>query len=872
MIRSGNILALCLLLLLSSFTFSVGAQSLSSLPKASDVVTGTLPNGISYYLVTNRDSKGVADFALVQKGAVNEDAAKEALTDLPHFQSGRPYQYLAKLGVGYEKYGLFHVEDGSIAYHFQDVPVDRQAVRDTVLLLLFDISETCPYEQAMIISGDIDRASIQERMNVFSMMVTSREKADEQKEVENHPDDGPGVRCEQTGPREEAVLTVSYSAPRTPREVMGTVQPLVSDMFARELGEILRLRVNRVFREKRIPLAGTGWDYRSSADGPYDEKYSLTVTVPASEVVTALETVASILSEMDANGASLPEFKDVRGRVLSSLTLSHRLSNSEWISKCRSSFLFGSDLASPEMIGEFFSTRDVPVDRERELFNSFVSALLDRTRSLQIRCAAPGRPMSEGMIMESFQAGWDARKDGPVREYASSAGDSLSLVSSKKMKAKLKRAVPEPVTGGELWTFSNGMKVIFKQSSSVKGHFSYGLLLNGGYMDVPDLARGEGGFVADMLGVCNVAGLSGFSFTDMLESNNISFKPSASLTDLRITGTAPSSELGLLMRSLVSLANSRTLNKDAYDYYRSSERLRISLGNKGQAGIDAAVDSILCPDYIYLESRSADAMSDDLPERAEKYFSRQFSKCDDGIIVLVGDLDPYVVKKVLPGYMGGFVVGGIPSVRPQIRYTPRSGWSTYTVDASESELSGRDLSVNVAESVALPFSLERYFTSMTAVMELEKQLAASLSETGMYSEVSSEYDLFPSEQLTVRISCRPAEETGLPRNVIQADPLRTLGAVRSALTELSSGEGSSAISGEALSKASVSASKAFLLSQYEQNLQKPDFLVDMALIRYSVGKDCVSGYKDKINSVTPESVKEVLSSLDGGGKVELVIY
>ena len=46
----------------------------------------------------------------------------------------------------------------------------------------------------------------------------------------------------------------------------------------------------------------------------------------------------------------------------------------------------------------------------------------------------------------------------------------------------------------------------------------------------------------------------------------------------------------------------------------------------------------------------------------------------------------------------------------------------------------------------------------------------------------------------------------------------------------------------------------------------------MALIRYSVGKDCVSGYKDKINSVTPESVKEVLSSLDGGGKVELVIY
>lgn len=853
----------------------MSAQSLSSLPKASEVVTGTLPNGISYYLVTNSESKGHADFALVQKGADDGEATKSALTELPHFQSGRPYQYLAKLGVGYQKYGHFRSEGRSVVYHFKDVPVDRQEVRDTVLLLLFDISETFPKEQAVIISGDIDKSSIQERMNVFSMMVTPREK-----------DDGPMDRASdvnqnmifsfvQSASREEAVLTVSYSAPRIPAESMGTVLPLVSRVFADELGVVLSSRAGQLFREKDIPLADVKWEYRSSADGPFDESYSLSLTVPPDSLDASVTLLASIMSDLDAHGVSVQEFSDARNRVLSTLRQSQTISNSEWIDKCSSSFLYGSDLASPAAAADFYATRDVSVSRECELFNSFVSTLLDKEYGLAVRYQAPVNHVPADRVVSAFNSGWNQAPGSVSREYAVHSGDTLGLYVPRKVKAKLKRVVPEPVTGGELWTFSNGMKVIYKQSSVSKGHFSFGFLLNGGYADVPGLAQGEGGLVADMLSVCDVAGLSSSSFSRLLESNGILFKPAASLTDFRITGSAPSSKFQLLLKSLLSVANSRALNENSYEYYRAAERLRISADRKRQAGINAVVDSIMCPDYIYSESRSADALADDLPLRAEKYFSRQFSKCDDGILVLVGDLDPFMLKKVLPRYLGGFTTGGIPSTRPQISYTMRSGWSTYTVEADESEVGNGDLSVNVAESVMMPFSIERYFTARVAVMELEKKLASALCETGMYSEVSSNFDLFPSEKLTVRISCRPSDGSGLPEGVIQSDPLRTLGAVRSALSELAgveSSSSSSSLASEALSKASVNASKARLLSEYEKYLSRPDGLVDVALLRYSVGKDRVSGYKDRINSITPESVREILSSLEEGGKVEYVIY
>ena len=97
----GRIAVLSLAFLVSVSTFFLRGQELPSLPKAPEVVTSSLPNGIQYYLVKNTASSGFADFALVQKGRVSEASSRNALTNLQHFQKSKPYQYLAKLGVGY---------------------------------------------------------------------------------------------------------------------------------------------------------------------------------------------------------------------------------------------------------------------------------------------------------------------------------------------------------------------------------------------------------------------------------------------------------------------------------------------------------------------------------------------------------------------------------------------------------------------------------------------------------------------------------------------------------------------------------------------------------------------------------------------------
>ena len=860
-IRFKHVIGLSILLLL--LTFSLGAQPLPSLPAASGVVTGTLPNGISYFLVSNPSSKGRADFALVQKGPAREDVSRNALAELPHFQGERPYQFLAKLGVGYENFGFIRSTEASTTFFFHDVPVGQAAVRDTALLLLFDISETCPYEQALIVCGDVDKVVLRERMNVFSMMVTPRERVPEPDPYEWNPSETPIVRFSQAAPQEEATLTVRYSSPRTPREAMNTAQPLVTELFAEELGAIVRERAGRAFRDGGIPLAAVSSQYRGSDKGPGAELYSFTVTTDRNDLLRAAESLGAIFGELDTYGASLREFQGAKDRFLSSLAPAMvSLTNGEWVEKCASAFLYGAGLSDPEYVTSFFTSRNIASQRELELFNDFVSALLDPAKALILRYVSSVQIDSES-LKSAFAAGWSSVSDmTAVREYVSNQSDTLGLYVPK-VKARLKQTVTEPVTGGELWTFANGMRVIYKRSTAVKGMFSYGFLLNGGFADVPDLAQGEGGFIADMLALNDIGGTTGASFLKMLESNGISFNPSVSLTDFRIAGRAPSSRLQLLLKSLLTLSRERAVNADAYGYYRACERLRLSMDRRQHDGIHAVVDSIMCPDYRYMAGKRPYGLTDDLPQRAAEYFDGIFSSCNDGVLVLVGDLDPYMLKKVLPRYMGGFMTGGMHSTRPQVDFNLRSGWSTYTVDARDSVVGSGEPCITVAESAMLPFTPERYFSFRVAAMELRKHLAGALAGTGMYAEVSDELELFPAERLSLRIVCRPASEEGLPSDVVPEDPLRVLGVLRSALA---------AFTAEGPAAASLASSKAALLSVLDTSVTDPAFLTEAAMMRYSAGKDMVTGYKSKVGAVTPASVKEVLSALDSGSKVEYVVY
>ena len=861
----GRITILSLAFLVSVSTFFLRGQELPSLPKAPEVVTSSLPNGIQYYLVKNTASSGFADFALVQKGRVSEASSRNALTNLQHFQKSKPYQYLAKLGVGYEKDGYVRNEGDATVFKFSDVPVSKLGPRDTVLLMLFDLCELSSESQAIMVAGDIDIEAVKQRMDVFSMMVTPRNAAQ------------PLTRDDWTASTDtqysvlnfrsstEARLGVIFHSDRTPAKAMGSIQPLVSENYARQLGVLGVNRLERAFRRAELPYTDASFDFKGSADGPGPEECSFGITVSIDDAPEAVALLARVFSTLSNEDVSLAEYRNARDKqILSSALSPDSYSNADWVRVCTSSYLYGSNLASPQTRKSFFLDRSMDSKLELQFFNEFKRAFLGGQKTLSFMHYSPLLPhfeIASDVLLPIFDEAWQEAVSGGKEVYSVNRSDTLSL-HLQKSKSKLKSSAPDVITGGEIWTFANGMRVIFKKTGNDK-RFHYAFMLNGGLSEFPDLKYGEAAYVSDMLRLNHVAGISSRSFYDMLAANGITMSSKVGPGNFVISGSAPSNNYRLLLKSLIALANERTVDEEAFDWYRQCDRLTSSLERKSQEGVDALLDSLMCPGNKYSLHRSGAPVSDDLQQRSDRYFNDRFSHCNDGVIVIIGDIDPYVLRSEFQNYIGHFRTSNSYALRPQPQPLRGSGSATYLYDAAESETGDGYPGLYLAMSVEMPFSAQKYMAFRVAVTELRRRVTESLDELGMYAEVQDSYELYPTERLSVKIFCRPAESRGLPSGLDPDDSLYAMTAVRLALSDLSSAPAKEEL---------ISAAKLALISEFKSELAKPEELINAALMRYSAGKDLVSDYRSKIEAVKASDVQELLSAITEGVKVELVYY
>lgn len=835
----------------------------AALKDAQEIKKGVLANGISYYLASNPACKGTADFALVQKDFTDPAASRAALAHLPLFGRRSPAAFAAAHGAGYGPDGYVSYNSGSTVFHFRGMDVKDRAVSDSTLLMMLSLAGTCPGSQAIIISGDMDAGTL-DRLSLLSLTVSRRERESAHDGYNWDPRPDPQFFFSGNASDNVASVRISYAMQRLPKDKMQTLQPFVSRQYASYLGSILGKRIQSDFRHRAIPLGDIRYHYHSSADGPGDEVCAVSVTTSSASYSAAVERIAAILSDMDSKGVSASELQDAKDKLVSESMLkagNSRLSNEEYVHKCTAAFLYGASLASDASVAQMFASSRLSGDKELQLFNNYIAAMLDPEANLSIGFDTPDAS-EDPQLAAIFAAGW--RNAGAASEpetmYVADYGDTLTLYAPKT-RIKIKSESKEPMTGGSIWTFTNGMKVIYKKTQA-KGAFTYAMLLRGGSTSVAGLADGENAFVQDMLAISDIAGLKGEAFRSMLRANGISMEHHVSLGDLTIRGECPSSKFGLLMQSLLSMANSRNINASSFESYKADEQLRIQLRMMSEKGIDAELDRLLAPDDRYTANKNMEALGDDLPQRAEEYFREQFSKCADGVMVIMGDLDAAEARRQLCASLGDFVTEKKFAVLAPVKINHMTGTTTYTESASDSHFSSAARGVNLALTAPMNFSMDNYLAYRLAMVALEGRLARALSPEGARASINSRMDLYPEVRVTMHVSCRPCPEQGLPEGVSPAEPLSLLETVRSVLFQMSS---------KGLDKKEFESCRKSLENILTAELGDDSGMMDAVLARYSYGKDIVSGWQKQLKALSPESVASITNALQSGGRIEYVI-
>ena len=379
---------------------------------------------------------------------------------------------------------------------------------------------------------------------------------------------------------------------------------------------------------------------------------------------------------------------------------------------------------------------------------------------------------------------------------------------------------------------------------------------------MPGLKAGESAFVGDMLMLSSVAGMGAAEFRERLDASGITMQTTATLSDLRVTGRAPSAQLSQLLQTLLALKLDRKPDPDAFAAYRAVEALRLDREASSPRDVNAQMDSLLRPEYFYPERKRMACLSEDLPARAEQYFAALFEKVGDGILMLAGDLDEDKLKKELSNILEAFGTSKRFSARPRVESRFITGTVSRTDPAAAGATGGREIGVYAARSAAVPFNLDNYLSFRVACEMIRRQLTAALADQGARVEVSGRLELFPAERLTVYVHCLPSREDGLPAGIAPGTTEDLLDAMRTVTRRLQD---------LPLPENVLFATGQALLQELEKRYADPQTLTEDVLVRYSEGKDLITGYKDAIRHISVAGVRDILGRLDAGAEVEYII-
>lgn len=716
---------------------------------------------------------------------------------------------------GFADYALVCRESGGTLISLRDVPAANETVTDSILIrMMMEVeSLAVPSGLAVIACGDLKADEMMRKLRYMSYMIPASEpvpgavlSSQKQSEVvfEVQTDDAVGL----------ATVVAHWRAPRTPVSLMNTVQTAVYEKTVHEMGTIVCSRVRKALREGRIPVADVVFRHVGSLEMVSDETFRFEVTVRDTSVAEAEAALRATLAAVDAYGASANELimaEDVYFSGLESRRYGYDRTNAAYVQMCTRAFLMNTPLSASAQRLDFLRSKSISAQSREQIFSGIASALIDMPSDVGSDALKPYFNASDTLAFPS-------------------PGPAVKLRSSKK----------EPLSGGVVWTFSNGFRIIYKKMPT-GGKLHYALAMNGGYGDVTDLANGEGAFMSDYLDLCNISGMSARDFKRTLMLAGITMKQQVNLSNIMITGEVRDGNAPLLMKALLAVANERSRNAEDVAYYIQSEGLRLQYA---PADVRTVVDSLMCPDYKYSPYKSEGNVSEDFAAKAEGLFARMSSKMNDGVLVLVGDMDESDLRKAILPYVGGFRTTEGFSRRTVVQYQPVSGSMTYNVDGPYDMMM-------VALSARLPMTADNYMAAEAAAMVMKHIVSDALAPYGVDVQLRYARMIYPEDRLSVMLMIRGED---VSQDMLSAMRRAVAGA-----------------SGSDVEADYIAACKAYMKHKYAVQMKEPAYWLQAMAMRYLDGKDYTTGYASKIDAVTENDVRRILDLLEMGSKIEYII-
>lgn len=497
--------------------------------KTDKIYTNTrLANGMHVYFATNPTQKGMMDIALIQK--VDPSYAESQLGDIAvdNFYKVKALsssfrEFLTRNGIAATEDGYFDVEKGSIRYNFCNLSSAMpESVIDSTLLAVFDLAKRYAQigaptaAEAIVVVGDFDKKEMLTKLKLLSMITPTA--AGDVAHFQYQWDSLATPR-HLVVTKDGALATIEaiWKEPRTPKEYMQTVMPVISDKLIQEMGIVMQRRLDAVLKLNKVN-AWMEFTHRDCSQSPYDDQIRFTVNCMSSDAPLVEDIVERELSRLLTWGVDEVEYgyaRDIHRFRWLKASLNPIKENSTLRHNCVAAFLYGAPLASEADKIEF-AYREMPLQTQTSLFNNYIKRLLSLTV-----------PANEKLNRRAYLMPQD-EIDAVLNQFIPA-------------QSKTPKETPEQVTGGSMWKYQNGVNFIHKRMPQTGiTHFCYA-------------SRG-GRAAADEDKVMDVEGIDGEALQSYLKANGIDISLKMTPHDVRLQGSVMDDKLPLLLKYLCAVS------------------------------------------------------------------------------------------------------------------------------------------------------------------------------------------------------------------------------------------------------------------------------------------------------------------------------
>lgn len=752
-IRKG-LLTTCLLCLMVS-VFSQQVEKFIMDPK---VRHGKLENGLTYYIRHNGMPKERAEFYIVQNvGSMQEEDNQRGLAHFlehmafngtKHFPSKKGIQdYTESIGMRMGENLNAYTGFDETVYMLMDVPVTRDGIVDSCLLILHDWSSFLLLEddaiekergvireewrtsrtaelrlweqqlpkmypnnkygyrlpigdidiinnfkgdelrayykkwyrpdlQAIIIVGDIDVDRVEEKIKtVFADIPAPVNPALREKSlVSNNTVPLISIAKDKEASRME--LNIFHKHETIPDELRGTIADFITNYTKVVIMMAMSERFAEIVQKPDPPFISA---YASDGDyflSPAKGAWTSTAIVKQDDLERAMKVLVEETERVKKYGLTEAEYERAKENILKAFESAYndreKHENSTYAQECVRHFT--KDEYMPGIEAEYELIKQIAPLFPVSGINQYISGLFKESengKNLVISLAGPDKEgftyPSESELFEMYQSAFVKKVEAKEEEVVSKI-----LIPQLPQPGKIVEEREDPLFGVTLFTLSNGVRVVVKQTDFKEDEIKMTATSPGGatmFKDEKDIWNLKVINNAIMLG-----GLGEFSATNLRKSlagKNVSLSAGLGDANENLNGSASPSDLKTLFELIYLQFTAIRADDEAYASFE--ERVKQELNNLHLNPETAFSDSLTELIYNHHPRNSRLKASDfdkvDYHRMLDMYNER-YADASDFLFTFVGNVDLDSIRPLMEQYLASLPALGRKEKPDEKQVTP----------------------------------------------------------------------------------------------------------------------------------------------------------------------------------------------------------